>query len=181
MVSKVSQPFWFVGKLIIRVRPQEKQSSCIQGHDEMCHDWRCCHLNPYSQRYDLKAGQVFYENKAHGLNVWYPDVFQRASGQSYAFSVGQGGGGRDAATIKAAALDSNVVAVVAVSVIRAAAVIQDAADADTTGKAVGAKVHTIKGTKAPTTYQGNVSPCDQGGGGWPNNGWSNNASYPLLA
>ena len=86
-----------------------------------------------------------------------------------------------AANIKAAALDADVAAVVAVAVIRAAAVIKDVADTNTAGKAVGAKVHTIKGTKAPTTYQGNVSPCDQGGGGWPNNGWSNNASYPLLA
>ena len=28
VVSKMSQPFWFAGKLIIRVRLQEKQSSC---------------------------------------------------------------------------------------------------------------------------------------------------------
>ena len=78
-------------------------------------------------------------------------------------------------------MDADVAAGVAVAAIRAAAVTMDVVDADTTGKAVGAMVHTIKGTKAPTTYQGNVSPCDQGGGGWPNNGWSNNASYPLLA
>ena len=29
VASKVSQPIWFVCKLITRVRPQEKQSSCI--------------------------------------------------------------------------------------------------------------------------------------------------------
>ena len=83
-----------------------------------------------------------------------------------------------AANIKAAALDADVAAVVAVAVIRAAAVIKDVADTNTAGKAVGAKVHTIKGTKAPTTYQDNAGSCNQGGGGWSNNGWSNNVSYP---
>ena len=30
VVSKVSQPFWFVGKLIFRVRPEDRQSSCMR-------------------------------------------------------------------------------------------------------------------------------------------------------
>ena len=46
-----------------------------------------------------------------------------------------------AATFKAAALNPDVVAVVAVAAIRVAAVTKDVADADTT---VGAKVHTTK-------------------------------------
>ena len=41
----------------------------IQGHDKMRHDYRGCHLNPYSQRYVPKAGQVFSENKAHSPDV----------------------------------------------------------------------------------------------------------------
>ena len=53
-----------------------------------------------------------------------------------------------AATFKATALDADVVAVVAVTAIRVAAVTKDVADADTT---VGAKVHTTKEAKAPTT------------------------------
>ena len=28
----------------------------IQGHDGMRHDWRGCHLNPFSRRFDAKAG-----------------------------------------------------------------------------------------------------------------------------
>ena len=52
------------------------------------------------------------------------------------------------ATFKAATLDADVVAVVAVTAIRVAAVTKDVADADTT---VGAKIHTTKETKAPTT------------------------------
>ena len=56
-----------------------------------------------------------------------------------------------AANIKAAALDADVVAVVAVATIRAAAVTKNVADTDTTGKAVGANVCTTKGTKAHTT------------------------------
>ena len=71
-----------------------------------------------------------------------------------------------AATFKAAALDADVVAVVAVATIRVAAVTKDAADADST---TGAKVHTTKETKAPTYYQGNTDSCNQGGGGWSNN------------
>ena len=55
------------------------------------------------------------------------------------------------ATFKAAALDTDVVAVVAVAAIRAAVVTKDVADGDTTGKAVGAKIRTIMGTRAPTT------------------------------
>ena len=66
----------------------------VAVHDEMCHDWRGCHLNPYSQRYNLKACQAFFENKAHGPNVWYCNIFKGTRGQSSAFSVGQGGGGR---------------------------------------------------------------------------------------
>ena len=49
-----------------------------------------------------------------------------------------------AATFKAAALDADVVAVMAVVTIRAAAVTKDVAD-------VGAKVRTTKETKTPTT------------------------------
>ena len=45
------------------------------------------------------------------------------------------------ATFKAAALDADVVAVVAVAAIRVAVVTKDVVDADTT---VGAKVHTTK-------------------------------------
>ena len=57
-----------------------------------------------------------------------------------------------AATItKAAALDADVAAGVAVAAIRAVAVAKDVADTDAMDKAVGAKVRTIKGTKAPTT------------------------------
>ena len=44
-----------------------------------------------------------------------------------------------------------MVAAVAVADNRAVAVIKDVADTNTTGKAVGAKVHTIKGTKVPST------------------------------
>ena len=57
------------------------------------------------------------------------------------------------ANTKAAALDVDVAAVVAVAAIRTAAVIKDVTDADTTekDKAVGAEVCTIKGTKASTT------------------------------
>ena len=54
-------------------------------------------------------------------------------------------------TFKAAALDTDVVAVVAVAAIRAAVVTKDVADGDTTGKAVGTKVRATMGTKAPTT------------------------------
>ena len=56
----------------------------------------------------------------------------------------------DKATFKAAVLDADVVVVadVAVAAIRAVAVTKDVADTDTP---VGAKVHTIKEAKAPTT------------------------------
>ena len=66
----------------------------IQAHNGMRHDWRGCHLDPLSRRYDAKAGQEFHNNEAHGPNVWYRGTFEKASGQSHAFSVGQGGGGR---------------------------------------------------------------------------------------
>lgn len=53
-----------------------------------------------------------------------------------------------AATFKASVLDVDVVAVVVVAAIKVAAVTKDMANADTT---VGAKVHTTKETKDPTT------------------------------
>ena len=56
-----------------------------------------------------------------------------------------------ATSTKAAALDANVAAGAAVAAIKDAAVTMDVADTDTADKAMGAKVHTIKGTKSPTT------------------------------
>ena len=56
-----------------------------------------------------------------------------------------------ATSTKAAALAAGVAAGVAVVAIRTAAVTMDVVDADTTNKALGTKVRTIKGTKAPTT------------------------------
>ena len=53
-----------------------------------------------------------------------------------------------AAAFKDAALDADVVAVVAVAAIRVAAITKDVVNADTT---VGVKVHTTKQTKAPAT------------------------------
>ena len=46
----------------------------IQGHENMHHDWRGCHLNPFARHYDSKAWQDFDNNKAHGPNVWYRDI-----------------------------------------------------------------------------------------------------------
>ena len=51
-------------------------------------------LNPHSRRYDAEAAQCFYENDVHGPNVWYRDIYESASRQSCAFSVGTGRGGR---------------------------------------------------------------------------------------
>ena len=49
----------------------------------MRHDWRGCHLSPYSQHYDPKAGQAFFENKANSPDVWHRDVFKSTSRQCY--------------------------------------------------------------------------------------------------
>ena len=68
-------------------RDGDRGHCSIQGLDGISHNWRGCHMNPYLQRYDAKAGQEFYNNEAHGPNVWYRDIFQKASGQSYTFSL----------------------------------------------------------------------------------------------
>ena len=56
-----------------------------------------------------------------------------------------------AVTTKAVALDVDAAVDVAVAAIRAVAVTKDVVDADTMAKVVGAKVHTTKETKVPTT------------------------------
>ena len=70
-----------------------------------------------------------------------------------------------AATFKAAALDADGVAVVTVVTIRAAAVTKDVADANTTGKAAGAKVCNNKGTRAYPTKATWVLATKAVGGG----------------
>ena len=41
----------------------------IIGHENIRHDWRGCHLNLHSRRFNSGAGQDFYKNHAHGPNV----------------------------------------------------------------------------------------------------------------
>ena len=50
-------------------RDDDRGRCPIQGHETMHHDWLGCRLNPFASRYDAKAGQEFYDNKAHGPNM----------------------------------------------------------------------------------------------------------------
>ena len=54
----------------------------VIGHENHRYDWKGCHLNPYSRRYDAEAAQRFYENNVHGPNVWYRDIYESTGGQS---------------------------------------------------------------------------------------------------
>ena len=158
-------------------RDSDRGRCPIQGHDKMRHDWRGCHLDPYSQRYDPKAGQAFFENKANSPDVWYRDVFKNASGQSYAFSVGQGGGSRGGSDFQGRGFGRRRGCSRDRGGYQGRVGYQGRGRRGYNGGGQGLYYQGNQGSY----YQGNTDSCNQGGGGWSNNGWSNNASYPPLA
>ena len=61
----------------------DRDRCAVSSHEKHLHDWRGCHLNPHRRRYGAEAAQRFYENDAHGPNVWYGDIYESTGGQSY--------------------------------------------------------------------------------------------------
>ena len=73
----------------------------IQGHQKFRHTWQGCFLNPYCRHFDANEAEKFFNEKAHGPNAFYKDVYKnrpQANGGRQFNNPGRGfqgrGGGR---------------------------------------------------------------------------------------
>ena len=74
----------------------------IDGHQKYRHNWQGCFLNPYCRHFDANEARNFFNEKAHGPNAFYKDVYknrpQANGGGNYNGGgrgpQGRGGGGR---------------------------------------------------------------------------------------